>query len=188
MSQTDQSVPDIDWWFSPFAEFEDFVGISAERVEALCAALQQRGLHEYLINRLRKANHLPHGPCNAKEDPHAAAEPSLASVALNPFRSPFTQGVATMCETQPRVTDDFLDYVEDEVCVVRKRMEEPFHSAHEGLGVLLESMEDLKLEVFARAEDRNWDNMLAVCLQIAALSCRFAQDVIEPHLHPEAVQ
>ena len=63
----DESISDIDWWFNDFAEFEDFVGIGEVRVKKLAADLKGK-VHDYVINRLLKANALPHGPCNAKED------------------------------------------------------------------------------------------------------------------------
>lgn len=63
----DLSVPDIDWWFSDCAEFEDFIGIGDERVLALAERLHRGGLI-YTANRLLKANGLPHGPCNTSED------------------------------------------------------------------------------------------------------------------------
>ena len=62
----DTSVPDIDWWFSDYAEFEDFVGIGDERVLALAKRLRIQGW-TFQANRLLKANHLPHGPCNTRE-------------------------------------------------------------------------------------------------------------------------
>lgn len=63
----DESIPDIDWWFDDYAEFEDFVGIGEKRVLTLAEQLKGR-VHIYLINRLLKANGLPHGPCNSKEE------------------------------------------------------------------------------------------------------------------------
>lgn len=63
----DEKVPDEEWWFDKWAEFEDFVGIGKERVERLAPKLRSRGVHEYNINRLLKANGLPHGPTNASE-------------------------------------------------------------------------------------------------------------------------
>jgi len=62
----DESVPGIDWWFSDYASFEDFVGIGDERVLALAEQLSGAGL-TFTANRLLKANGLPHGPCNTKE-------------------------------------------------------------------------------------------------------------------------
>jgi hypothetical protein len=62
----DKSVPDIDWWFSDYASFEDFVGIGEERVVALAEQLHGGGL-TFTANRLLKANGLEHGPCNTSE-------------------------------------------------------------------------------------------------------------------------
>jgi hypothetical protein len=63
---TDETVPDEVWWFSGFAEFEDFVGIGRERVGKLAVSLRGR-VSPYIINRLRKANRLKHGPTNTTE-------------------------------------------------------------------------------------------------------------------------
>ena len=62
----DPNVSDIDWWFSDYASFEDFVGIGEERVTALAGQLHGAGL-TFTANRLLKANNLPHGPCNTSE-------------------------------------------------------------------------------------------------------------------------
>jgi len=62
----DQTVPDDEWWFSPYAEFEDFIGIGEERVKNLAKDLKDR-VSPYTINRLLKSNGLPHGPRNMKE-------------------------------------------------------------------------------------------------------------------------
>lgn len=62
----DQTVSDEKWWFSPYADFEDFVGIGEARVKTLAKELEGR-VSPYVINRLLKANGLPHGPTNTKE-------------------------------------------------------------------------------------------------------------------------
>lgn len=67
MGYTDLSIPDQEWWYSTFAEFEDFVGIGAERATALADYLLCVG-ERYQANRLLEANGLPHGPTNAVED------------------------------------------------------------------------------------------------------------------------
>ena len=63
----DLSIPAIDWWFSDYASFEDFVGIEEERVLDLAERLHGGGL-TFTANRLLKANGLPHTPCNTKEE------------------------------------------------------------------------------------------------------------------------
>ncbi len=63
----DESISDIDWWFNPWAEFEDFVGIGEQRVRQLAVNLGNK-VSIYIINRLLKANGLPHGPTNATEE------------------------------------------------------------------------------------------------------------------------
>ena len=68
MAQTDESVPDLVWWFSEYAEFEDFVGIGEERINVLVEGLRDRGISRYIINRLLKANGMRHGPTNSVEE------------------------------------------------------------------------------------------------------------------------
>ncbi len=63
----DESVSDLEWWGSDYAEFEDFVGIGERRVRTLVSGLRMRGESEFVVNRLLRANGLPHGPCNKKE-------------------------------------------------------------------------------------------------------------------------
>jgi hypothetical protein len=55
----DQSVSDIEWWFSDFAEFEDFVGIGEERAIALAEELDDRGYPQVAIRRMLTANKVP---------------------------------------------------------------------------------------------------------------------------------
>ena len=64
----DESVSDIEWWFSDYAEFEDFVGIGEQRVMRLAFALKrEHSVPGLTINRLLAANGLLHGPRNLKE-------------------------------------------------------------------------------------------------------------------------
>ena len=74
MAATDTTIPDEQWWFSDYAEFEDFVGIGTERTKALAAHLRGRVSH-YVINRLLRANGLPHGSTNAAEAPDGRRGP-----------------------------------------------------------------------------------------------------------------
>lgn len=67
ISVHDESIPDSIWWFSPWAEFEDFVGLGRPRVRQLAKALKGK-VSPYFINRLLKANGLPHGPTNTTEE------------------------------------------------------------------------------------------------------------------------
>lgn len=62
----DQTIPDTEWWDSPHAEFEHFVGIGEKRVAALAAFLRNRG-GRFVANRLLAANGMKHGPCNTRE-------------------------------------------------------------------------------------------------------------------------
>lgn len=62
----DQTIPDSEWWDSPYSEFEHFVGIGEERVAALATFLRNRG-ERFVSNRLLAANGMEHGPCNIVE-------------------------------------------------------------------------------------------------------------------------
>ena len=62
----DETYPDEEWWFKELSVFEDFVGIGEERVKALAKNLHGK-TSPYIINRLLKANGLPHGPTNTRE-------------------------------------------------------------------------------------------------------------------------
>lgn len=62
----DKSIPDEVWWFKEWSEFEDFVGIGDDRVIDLSINLEGR-VSPYIINRLLKANGLPHGPTNTMD-------------------------------------------------------------------------------------------------------------------------
>ncbi|MFA5766490.1 MAG: hypothetical protein WC919_01015 [Candidatus Paceibacterota bacterium] len=55
----DRSVPDHVWWFSDFAEFEDFVGIGEERAIALAEKLDDYGYSQTIIARMLTANNVP---------------------------------------------------------------------------------------------------------------------------------
>ena len=62
----DQTIPDSEWWDSPYAEFEHFVGIGEERIIVLATFLQNRG-GRFIANRLLAANGMKHGPRNITE-------------------------------------------------------------------------------------------------------------------------
>lgn len=51
-----------------------------------------------------------------------------------------------------------------------------FNSAHEGFGVLLEEVDELKAHVWTRQDRRNIKEMRKEALQIAAVALRFARD------------
>jgi hypothetical protein len=70
----DRSVPDHVWWFSEFAEFEDFVGIGEERAIALAEKLDDYGYPQTIIARMLTANNIPLNkvfvvPCSQTELP-----------------------------------------------------------------------------------------------------------------------
>lgn len=53
----------------------------------------------------------------------------------------------------------------------------PFHSAHEGLGVIYEEFDELKDEVWKKAKDREADLMIQEAKQLGAMAMRFIVDV-----------
>ena len=55
----DESIPDHVWWFSDFAEFEDFVGIGEERAIALAEKLDDLEYPQLCIQRMLTANNVP---------------------------------------------------------------------------------------------------------------------------------
>jgi hypothetical protein len=64
---TDQTVPDEEWWWSCYADFEDFVGIGRERVLALARKLEDE-VSPVVVERLLKANGLQRNDLNSKVD------------------------------------------------------------------------------------------------------------------------
>lgn len=56
----------------------------------------------------------------------------------------------------------------------------PYHSAHEGYAVILEELEELKLEVFkGGTTPRSVARMRAEAVQVAATALRFIEDLCE---------
>lgn len=53
----------------------------------------------------------------------------------------------------------------------------PFHSAHEGLGVIWEEFEELKAEVFKRTEKRDRTAMRDEAIQVGAMALKFLVDL-----------
>ena len=53
----------------------------------------------------------------------------------------------------------------------------PFASAHEGLAVLWEEFEELKIEVFKNQKTRDYKLMQKEATQVAAMAIRFIIDV-----------
>ena len=53
----------------------------------------------------------------------------------------------------------------------------PFNSAHEGYAVLLEEVEELKVEVFKSPKNRDYDLMRKEAIQVVAMGLRFLIDV-----------
>ena len=53
----------------------------------------------------------------------------------------------------------------------------PFNSAHEGFGVLLEEVDELKRWVWTKQKDRDLVEMRKEAIQVAAMALRFAAEV-----------
>ncbi len=52
-----------------------------------------------------------------------------------------------------------------------------FNSHHEGYAVILEELEELKLEIFKRIEARDTDLLQRETIQVAAMALRFLIDL-----------
>lgn len=53
----------------------------------------------------------------------------------------------------------------------------PFHSAHEGFGVIYEEYDELKAEVWKNELRRDYEAMMKEAVQLAAMAMRFVVDV-----------
>ncbi len=73
---------------------------------------------------------------------------------------------------------EILDQVNDEV-VRATTYWPPFNSAHEGYGVLLEEVDELKAHVWTKQKNRNLEDMKKEAIQVAAMAVRFASEVCD---------
>lgn len=55
----------------------------------------------------------------------------------------------------------------------------PFHSAHEGYGVILEELDELWDEIKAKQGERSIEKMRAEAVQVAAMAMRFMMDICD---------
>jgi hypothetical protein len=55
----------------------------------------------------------------------------------------------------------------------------PFNSAHEGFGVLLEEVDELKAHVWTNQKRRDLVAMRKEAIQVAAMAIRFAHDICD---------
>lgn len=53
----------------------------------------------------------------------------------------------------------------------------PYNSAHEGLGVLMEEVNELQQHVFTNQKKRDIQAMRKECIQVAAVALRFLVDI-----------
>lgn len=56
----------------------------------------------------------------------------------------------------------------------------PFHSAHEGLAVILEEYEELKREVFKKQTEYDIVRMRKEAIHLGAMALRFIHDIVKP--------
>ncbi len=70
----------------------------------------------------------------------------------------------------------FSKLVKQELEQIRSK-HRPLNSLHEGFAVLLEEVDELKEEVWKRSAQRDLENMLKECVQIACVAQRFAEDL-----------
>jgi hypothetical protein len=72
----------------------------------------------------------------------------------------------------------FPDYVQKELVKARAKHPRAFNSMHEGYAIILEEIEELKLEIFKKQENRNRLDTLTELVQIGAMVQRLAEDVV----------
>lgn len=71
----------------------------------------------------------------------------------------------------------------DVLCEVQQELQRavtlhpPFNSAHEGFGVLLDEVDELKEHVWKKAGERDVAEMRKEAIQVAAVAVRFALDI-----------
>lgn len=54
-----------------------------------------------------------------------------------------------------------------------------FHTAHEGIGIILEEFEELKKEVFKKQGERTRPKMRREAIQLATMAIRFVSDICD---------
>ena len=72
---------------------------------------------------------------------------------------------------------DFFDKARAELNRARKINPEAFVCAHHGYAILLEEVDELWAEVKKKPYQRDREEMLEECLQIAAMAGRIAEDL-----------
>lgn len=75
-----------------------------------------------------------------------------------------------------RKLDSLLSDVQSEVERAKVNWP-PFNSAHEGFGVLLEEVDELKEHVWTNQKRRNIELMRGEAIQVAAMAIRFALEI-----------
>lgn len=73
---------------------------------------------------------------------------------------------------------DFFDEARDELVRARSKHPGKQASLHEGYAVLLEEVDELWDEVKKKTEDRDFKEVRAELLQIAAMAARMAEDLL----------
>lgn len=78
----------------------------------------------------------------------------------------------------PTIGNRLAEEIDDELYKARSK-NRPFNSSHEGYAVILEELDELWEEVRKKRSERDLEHMKRECIQIAAMSIRFIQDLIE---------
>lgn len=68
------------------------------------------------------------------------------------------------------------------------RKYQAFHSAHEGYAVILEELDELKQEIWKKAEARDLKKMEREAIQVAAMAVRFVVDLLATRYSPLATR
>ncbi len=78
----------------------------------------------------------------------------------------------------PTITNSLAEAIDDELALARSKNHK-FNSSHEGYAVILEEVDELWEEVRKKRSERDKSKMRQECIQIAAMSIRFIQDLLD---------
>jgi hypothetical protein len=79
-----------------------------------------------------------------------------------------------------RVFDEYTTLIDvaRELHAARQKFT-PFHSAHEGLAVIEEEIEELREHVYTNLSRRDWPKMRREAIELAAMTVRFIEDICD---------